>query len=415
MNRNHNALLGMLLSLTMPCSIALAQEEGATDPAAAITAGKASVSGRYRYEHVDQDNALDDANASTLRLRLNYRTGQWNGWSGFAEYDHVFHVLVDDFDSGGGTTPGRDEYSVVADPEGSDLNQVYLDYNMDDDWEFRFGRQRILLDNQRFVGGVGWRQNEQTYDALTLHTRAIAKTALSYSYIANVRRIFGQTVSPGKARLDGHLFNANVSLADGWSLVPYLYSLDYNDIANAASSTLTVGARLTGGFKAGDGQLALAAELARQSDAGDNPANYDADYLHVNGQWTAGNGLSLAIGFESLGGSTVAGEFFRTPLATLHGFNGWADQFLTTPTGGLDDLYASVTLKAGKWSLTGVYHDFSSETGGTDYGQEFDVSAARNLGERYALLLKGAFFNADSSSPSNVDTNKIWIMLTANY
>jgi hypothetical protein len=34
-------------------------------------------------------------------LRLNYRTGRWQGWSGFAEYDYVLHVLSD-FDSGAG-------------------------------------------------------------------------------------------------------------------------------------------------------------------------------------------------------------------------------------------------------------------------------------------------------------------------
>lgn len=101
---------------------------------------------------------------------------------------------------------------------------------------------------------------------------------------------------------------------------------------------------------------------------------------------------------------------------TLHAFNGWADQFLTTPGIGLDDLYATVKFKAGKWNLTGVYHDFSAETGSGDYGTEFDLSAARKFGERYGVLFKGAFFSADSSTPlSQVDTNKFWIMLTASY
>lgn len=415
MNRNHNILLGVLLGMTMPCSMAVAEEEGATDLASAITSGKASVAGRYRYEHVDQDNILDDADASTLRLRLNYRTGQWNGWSGFAEYDHVFHVLVDDFNSGGGTSPNRSDYSVVADPEGSDLNQAYLDYVMDDDWKFRFGRQRILLDNQRHVGGVGWRQNEQTYDALTLNAAAFENTELSYSYVANVRRIFGQTVPGGKSKLDGHLFNARVSLPDGWSLVPYFYFLDYNEISDAANSTSTFGARLAGGFEAGDGKLALVAELARQSDAGDNPTSYDALYAHFGATWTLENSLSLGLAYESLGADSDAGTAFRTPLATLHAFQGWADVFVPpgTAPAGIDDLFATVKYKAGRWNLTAVYHDFSAEAGGGDYGTEFDISAGRKLGENYGVLFKGAFFSSDSLLYD--DTNKIWIMLTADY
>ena len=118
MTRGNHFLLTLAAFVLMPLAGQAAEEEGATDLGSAITSGKASISGRYRYEHVDQDNALKNANASTLRLRLNYRTGEWNGWSAFAEFDHVFHVLIDDFNSGGGTSPNRGEYSVVADPKG---------------------------------------------------------------------------------------------------------------------------------------------------------------------------------------------------------------------------------------------------------------------------------------------------------
>jgi len=414
MKRNHNILLGALLGLILPFSIAAAQEEGATDLASAISSGKATIAGRYRYERVDQDNDLDDANASTLRLRLNYRTGQWNGWSAFGEFDHVFHVLLDDFNSGSGTSPNRSDYSVVADPEGSDLNQLYLDYSANEDWKFRFGRQRILHDNHRFIGNVGWRQNPQTYDAFTLNTSAISKTALSYSYVGEVRRIFGQTVAAGSAHINGHLLNAKINVSESFSATPYYYYLDYE--GGGSNSTATAGIRLAGNLDAGAGKIALLGEFATQSDAADATQSYDADYKHLNAAWTAENGLSIGLGYESLGGSTVAGEAFRTPLATLHAFNGWADQFLATPTAGLDDLYFTVKAKAGKWSLTGVYHDFSSETGSDDYGKEFDLSAGISLGQGYGLLLKGAFFSHDSSSPLNkVDTDKFWIMLTASY
>ncbi|MDH3611653.1 MAG: alginate export family protein [Gammaproteobacteria bacterium] len=420
MNRNHNILLGTLLGLILPFSITAAEEEGATDLASAITSGKATVALRYRYEQVDQDSAtLDDetANASTLRLRLNYGTSQWNGWSAFAEYDHVFHVLLDDFDSGAGTSPSHEgEYPVVADPSGSDLNQLYFDYSPNADWKLRVGRQRILLDNQRFVGGVGWRQNEQTYDAFTLNTKAIAKTALSYSYLNQVRRIFGQTTPAGKAALDGHLLNAKISVSDGFTVTPYYYLLDYKDAANFVNSTGTFGIRLAGSIKAGEGKVTLLGEFASQSDAGDNPNSYDADYAHVSALWALENGLSIGLAFESLGADSSAATAFRTPLATGHAFNGWADKFLGTPAAGLEDAYVTVKYKAGKWNLTGVYHDFSSEFGSSDYGKEFDIAAGRKLGERYGVLFKGAFFSADSSSPiPATDTDKFWIMLTASY
>ena len=412
MKRNHFILICALLGLALPWSAQAADEEDASDFAQAMTSGKATFSARYRYENVDEDNPLDDAKASTLRLRLNYRTGQWSGWSAFAEYDHVFHVLIDDFNSGQGTSPNRADHSVVADPEGSDLNQLYLQYSANDDWTIRLGRQRLFLDNHRFVGTVGWRQNEQTYDAFSLNTSAISRTALTYAYLSNVRRIFGQTVPAGKAKLEGHLLHAKISVNENFSVTPYYYLLDY-DTAHG-NSTATAGVRLAGSVAAGEGKISLLGEFATQSDAGDNPASFDADYFHVNAMFTMDNGFGLGLGFESLGTDSSNGQSFRTPLATLHAMNGWADQFLATPGDGLEDFYATVKFKLGDWNLTGVYHEFSSDVGSSDYGDEFDVSAGVKLGEHYGFLIKGAFFSHDSSSPlEKVDTNKFWLMLTA--
>ena len=90
-----------------------------------------------------------------------------------------------------------------------------------------------------------------------------------------------------------------------------------------------------------------------------------------------------------------------------------ADKFLVTPAQGINDVYASVKFSAGKWRLAGIYHDFSAESGGADFGTEFDVSAARALTGNYSVLFKGAFF--DSDSPAYDDTTKFWIMFSANY
>ena len=408
MKRNRVLLLSAACSLLLSAHGVLADDSN--DLGTALTSGKVGVNVRARYEHVDQDNVAEKADAVTARLRLNYRTGQWMGWSAFAEYDHVFHVL-DDFNSGAGSSPNRVQYPVVADPEGSDLNQLYFDYNPSEDWKVRIGRQRILLDNQRFVGGVGWRQNEQTYDGLTFTSKAISKTKLSYSYVTYVRRIFGETVSAGKNNVDAHLLNAKVAIDDNWSVTPYYYHIDNQD--SPGSSTGTLGARLAGNVKVGDGKLALLAEFATQSDVANNPVSYDAQYARLEGSFALTKGLSLGLGFESLGGDSQAGMMFRTPLATLHAFQGWADKFLITPPGGIDDLFATVKYKAGNWNLTGVYHDFSPETGSGDYGSEFDVSAGTKLTKNYGVLFKGAFFSGDSASYT--DTNKFWIMFTANF
>lgn len=384
-------------------------DDSGTDLATAITSGKASVNLRYRYEFVDQDSVSKDANASTLRLRLNYKTGNWNGWSAFGEFDQVIEVFTDNFNSAQGTSSAsRSVYPVVADPDGSDLNQLYLQYAPNDAWQTRIGRQRILLDDQRYVGGVGWRQNEQTYDALSFKYSGFEKAQVFYSYIANVNRIFGDEVPAGNNGQDTHLLNVNVGLTDAWKLTGYAYVIDNDDVA--AFSTSTYGLRVSGGIKSGEGKFDLLGEFATQSDNGNNPASFDADYFRIQAIWSRDK-FTAGAGFESLGSDN--GQGFRTPLATLHAFNGWADQFLGTPGGGLEDLYVRVGYKPGKWNTQLVWHDFSAETGSGDYGTEIDLSAGRKLGDRYNLLLKAAMFNADD--PGRVDVTKFWLMLTAGF
>ena len=406
------AILAILLSMTGAYA-----QEGDAPPvslADAIAAGDASVALRYRYEYVNDDNPSlieDTAHASTVRLRLNYQTGTWRKWSAFGEFDYVAEVLATDFNSLGGSSPERDRYPVVADPKGPDLQRLYVDYQATEDTRFRIGRQSLFYNNQRFIGRVAWRQNEQSYDALSVTTTAIGDTTLEYAYVGAVRRIFGDDVPAGSHNVDAHFLNVEIPLADNWRVAPYLFHVDNDDVA--AFSTSTFGIRATGSVPLDDNKLDLAAEFATQRDAANNPVDFDANYYHLSATYALANGLSFGLGFESLGGdANQAGSAFRTPLATLHAFNGWTDKFLATPGAGLEDLYVSVRGKAGKWTLAGIFHDFSAEDSSADWGTEIDLSAGRPLNDRYGLLLKAAFYDADLLA---ADTTKLWLMLTASW
>jgi len=404
------ASLATLVAIMVAVPV-VAQEADEQTLAQAISAGKATIGFRYRYEFVDQDGFAENANASTVRLRLNYKTGSFNKWSAFTEFDYIGELFLNDFNSLGGSSPDRDQYPAVADPKGADLNQLYLDYDPSEDTKLRIGRQRIVLDNHRFVGNVGWRQNEQTYDGVSLDLKAAGNTEFKYAYVTAVHRIFGNDVASGRHDTDAHLLNASVKVSDNWKITPYYYRIDNNDSPGA--STGTFGVRAAGDVAAGDNKLSLVAEFASQTDIANNPVNYDADYLHAAVTYALRDGPSFGIAYESLSGDQlVGGAYFRTPLATLHAFQGWADKFLTMPDEGVSDLFATVNFKAGKWNLTGVYHDFSAEAGSADWGSEIDLSAGRALNDRYGLLLKGALYNADQWA---TDTTKFWVMLTGNY
>ena len=212
----------------------------------------------------------------------------------------------------------------------------------------------------------------------------------------------------GRQKHNTHLLNASFGQVENWKFVGYAYLIDDEDFA--PFSTSTFGARATGSISVGEQKIDLLGELATQSDYADNPASYDAAYYRLQGIWSR-NAFSAGLGFESLGSDN--GQSFRTPLATLHAFNGWADLFLVTPEAGLEDLYVRGGYKPGKWNLQFIYHDFSAETGGEDYGSELDLLATRELGDGYSLLLKFADFRTDNTAFP--DTTKFWAMVTLDF
>jgi len=378
-----------------------------------VSDGEIDLSFRYRFEFVDQDGFDEDAEASTVRTRLSVKSGDFRDFDFFIEVDDVRQIIWDNFDQGGGNTPGRSEYPVVADPDGTDLNQAYINYGGLDDWGFRLGRQRINLDNQRFVGGVGWRQNEQTFDAFRVDYRLLDKVDVFYSYVDKVRRIFGDEVRAGKDRQDMTQFvNVSGETPIG-KLVGYYYYYDSDDRNVDADGTTsfssgTGGVRLTGGVPVNDEwKISYEAEYANQGDVGNNPNNVDEDYWHLD------VGASMDIYEAHLGWEVLTGEdgdprnvAFQTPLATLHAFNGWADVFLTTPAGGLDDKYIKFKATPGDFIIDVRYHTFEAESGGADYGDEIDFRVGYKFNKRF----RGDLYFADFDGDDFGDVTKFWFM-----
>lgn len=404
MRRYAAPFLASLVTLTGYVPVTQASD----DPATLMEDGTVGLSFRYRYEHVDDDGFTEDADASTLRSRLSFQSGNYRDFSFFVEVEDIREILLDDFNAGAGNTPGRTQYPVVADPEGTEINQAYVDYDGLEDTRIRLGRQRINLDNQRFVGGVGWRQNEQTYDALSVDYDGSLGRAF-YALVDNVNRVFGEDVAAGDHRQDpSHLLNLSTNLDRIGRASLYHYAIDNEDAP--AFSTRTTGARLAGNTEVDSITVGYLAEYARQSDMANNPVDYHADYWHLNGSLTV-SGVKVELGWEVLGGDSGApGEAFRTPLATLHAFNGWADQFLSTPDAGLEDRYAGVSAAPGPWTLQARFHGFDADDGGADYGDELDFRVGRSIGEKLQLDAFLAVFDGDDGFN---DVTKLWLMVTA--
>lgn len=373
---------------------------------------------RYRHENVEQDNALRDAEAHTLRTRIGYRTGAWNGFSALVEIDHVGDLGGNSYNS---TRNGQAGHAVVADPNGVAVNQMLLRHD-GSQAAVALGRQRINLDNQRFVGGVAWRQNEQTYDAALLQFRPLNGMNFTYAWLGRVHTVFGPDNEPranaaNQARLkgDSHLFNLDYAISPRLGLTAYHYRLDFDNAAVVPTAPLGTLSSATTGLRASgmvDG-ISYAFEYARQKAASGNPWKLDSRYVLAEASYGFANKAMIKAGYEALGGDDGPGNrAFQTPLATKHMFQGWADMFLTTPADGVEDRYAGFSAPLGGGTFAAWYHDFQAERGSTDFGTEVDLSYARAIPVVKGLnaLVKLARYTSDDRSRT-VSTDKFWVQL----
>lgn len=367
---------------------------------------------RPRYENVDEGNNKSNANAVTNRLVIGVNADLFGTkWlSGFAQMTDV-HSTNNNYNS---TNNGQIGKSVVADPGQTRLTQSYLDFKYNKTI-FRAGRQMVRLDNLRFVGAVNWRQMPQTYDAYALVDNSLDNLNLTLAYVTQVN-----TVKAGDSdsfQTSTVILNGKYKAMDALAVTAYGYLI--------GSVHDTYGLALTGDFSVSKGtKLKYRAEYASQGDASMETAeqgkpNADADYM--NFQIDANmKGFLLGARYEVLSGSngTDNKTAFSTPLATLHGQNGWADRFLKTPLRGLVDMNLMLGYKAKGFGVAKViYHDFSSDVGSVNFGTEFDllyknsIPGVKNLN---GMLKAAVYSGGDSLASGNLfatDKTILWVMM----
>jgi hypothetical protein len=361
---------------------------------------------RARSERVDDAAFAHDADAGTLRLRAGLRAAFPRGWTGLAELEAI-GTFADDYNSGAN---GRTTFPAVTDPRGVELNQFWLAHQGPHSL-LRLGRQRLNLDNQRWLGASGWRQNEQTFDAVAWEWKPTARWTLRYDGLARVHRIAGDEARDPLARerqLASHFLNATwATPRQQWTGYTYLHA--DRDVASA--STATFGLRWHGDTANAARRWGATVELAHQADYAGNPLAFAHTYWLVEPSLALGP-TTLRLGWEHLDGNGT--HALQTPLATLHAFNGWADKFLVTPPRGLEDAYVAAGGKFGagaranRYTWAVAWHDFRADEGGGRYGREWDASFGFPIAKGLDGLVKFADYHADGFAR---DTRKLWLQV----
>ncbi len=372
--------------------------------------GRILYNGRMRFENADQDG-FRSSEAFTFRNRLGYETPRFNGIYALVEGEYNWVLNNDKF--GAYPPPHNAGHTVIADPENLALNRFLLGYEIERT-TFILGRQDINLGNQRFIGTVGWRQNDQTFDAFRIRSEALPHLVLDYTWNWKVHRVFGSHApTPELRRLhsDNHLVSARFSGLEIADIGLYAHALRMRDLP--AHSSDTFGFFLDGSVPFHtDYALLYRAEFAHQVDnrntSGDS---YAENYLSLQ-LAAARQGYEIGAGFEQLDGNGE--QAFQTPLATLHAFNGWADTFLTTPPHGLRDfsIWASGSLgREITARLEGRY--YRAEDSSLTYGHEVGLMLSRPLSPNLTALVKAAHYDGRSGAGPllNANNTKLWIQL----
>ena len=394
-----------------------------------IAAGKIIMEVRARYESVDQTRTAtlkDKASALTVRTRLGWETAEFKGFKGLVEFEDVRQAGQEHYAvnvPGATTAPlnGADKarYPVVNDPDVTELNRLQLTWTPSAALQVTAGRQRILLDDHRFVGNVGWRQDEQTFDGVRADF-AVGRVKGTYAYITHVNRILGELRDWDS---DSHLLNVTWSPAEALRLQGFVYALDFGN--SAINSSITKGGKASGKTWVGLYQLAYNATYARQSEYRGNTAPYDLDYFggDVAGTFDI---YTAKLAYESLEGNGARG--FTTPLATVHAFNGWSDAFVSAGgnksfADGLEDLNVSFNVKPRlrktyffNTDILVRYHDFNDQKTGADLGHEWGLQLTAAVTTRFSIQFKYADFEREKTVPLGTLTppasrSKAWFTL----
>jgi hypothetical protein len=431
----------------------------------AIKTGKNMTSFRLRYEHVEQDgnqtgtnNAngnipLKDADALTLRSLIGWQTAPYKNFSFAAQIINVAK-LNDDFNDstfGGATAaatndPSKVAYAKVVDPDETNINQVYMDWTGLKNTRVRLGRQQVNLDNVRFIGDIGFRQVMQTFDGVSVMTKAVPDMDIFLAHFETVNQINTRNRTDGALEI----VNAKYYVTPTESVTGYGYLSSFDNLglgngwfgggaANAAAnqSNKVFGVRADGIHPFNPNLRAVyTAEYAKQSDYSGGDSRIDADYYKIGG----GVGIDfLTIRLDQELLSSNNGTYaFQTPFGTNHLFQGWVDKFLATPKEGIRDTFLTATYRLNDWMFFADFHVYNSDTNfytvgsgaaknGDKFGTEWNAAVTYNVNKNLMTKLEYGQYSEDDHYAAGVntanntagnngrirDTEKLW--LTAMY
>ena len=368
----------VLAVFVMTSTLICGQEQDQKDDLTkAIGSGEFVFNGKLRFWHANDDVA-SASQAYTFGTNFGYLTKSYKGFQIYIEGESVVALTPDQYFDG---INGRTDLTNVTDPETLELNQIHIAYKgsfNSTELAFKVGRQAAIVEDERFIGRVSARQDDQTFDALYGRIQNDQKgLAFEYAYMYQINRLLAEEID---WRSDSHVFMLRYYKNQKIRFGLFTHFLDFQEDAPAVSNQ-TFGITVDRGSLPKD-KIALnyKTAFAYQSDFGDNPTDYTAFLVNVEAGVSLPSLGIFNIGYE-LASSDNGVASYQFPLSTGQRLHRISDVFIDPPADGLHNPYLTAETNKLFWGIGGWlgYHAYFSEEEGDFLGQEIDVVLYRQL------------------------------------
>jgi hypothetical protein len=367
---------------------------------------------RPRYNRIEESDLPETTRGWTVRAIAGIRTAPWGGLRFTAEGIYADHVGEKRFNDDPGQIAGS-PYPLLPDPRHAGVNRAFIEAVGIEDANLRVGRQKVEIDNRRWVSANDFRQVPQLFDGGTFTYSGHANVQLMGGYYGRLRSTSGETAT---IRLT--VLHAAWNPAPEHSLAAFAYLHDQPRTSNftgfADNSYRVYGLRAEGtAARFGAVDVPYEVELAEQRPYAGGDGRIDARY------WRVGGGLSTArwtvrADYEVRGSND--GQYgLQIPLTDFYAFNGWTLHWFTVPRQGLKDGWVTGRWAIGRVTLYGEAHKFRSDFGALDFGREVDLGATLEILPNAILRLQHARYDPGSGRPADPEIRKTWLTLTYTY
>ena len=265
-------------------------------------------------------------------------------------------------------TWGDVKTTTTNDKNGIILFEAWGQYQFDENWSTRVGRQVISYDNQRIFGEIDWLQQGQSHDAAVV------------SYKKGKHQLdFGAALNADSEDLFRNLYTTNYkNMQYAWyhtdfsnfqmSLLALNTGFQYEQPATTnleIDYIQTFGTFLKYKKNKLDADLSLYAQTGKGKLTSNN-TTVNAYNVGVNINYAVTNEVKAGLGYEYLSGKDQTDteniiKSFNPIFGTNHAFNGFMDYFYVgnhKNTVGLQDVYLKLNYAPNKWNFAVTPHVF---------------------------------------------------------